>query len=63
MSDPEIIKYNLIAQLTSPVLWTQIMTNMIAYGIDKVIEVGPGTILQGLFKKMNGNVELMSAEV
>lgn len=63
VSDPEIIKYNLIAQLTSPVLWTQIMTNMIAYGIDKVIEVGPGTILQGLFKKMNGNVELMSAEV
>ena len=63
VSDPEIIKFNLISQLTSPVLWTQIMNNMLAYGIAKVLEVGPGKVLQGLFKKMNGNVELESAEV
>jgi len=63
VSDPEIIKMNLISQLTSPVLWTQIMNNMLDNGVDTVIEVGPGTVLQGLFKKMNRNVELHSAEV
>lgn len=63
VSDPEIIKMNLISQLTSPVLWTQIMNYMLDNGVDTVIEVGPGTVLQGLFKKMNRNVELCSAEV
>lgn len=63
VSDPEIIKMNLISQLTSPVLWTQIMTNMLDNGVTTVYEVGPGTVLQGLFKKMNRNVELMSAEL
>ncbi|HMM11945.1 MAG TPA: ACP S-malonyltransferase [Bacteroidales bacterium] len=61
VTDPEIIKTNLIAQLTSPVRWTQIMNNMIANGARTVIEVGPGTVLQGLFKKVDRNINTMSA--
>lgn len=63
VTDPEIIKKNLIAQLTAPVRWTQIMNNMIASGAKTIIEVGPGTVLQGLFKKMDRNLETMSAGV
>lgn len=61
VTDPEIIKTNLIAQLTSPVRWTQIMNNMIASGARTVVEVGPGTVLQGLFKKVDKNIVTMSA--
>jgi [acyl-carrier-protein] S-malonyltransferase len=61
VTDPEIIKTNLIAQLTSPVRWTHIMHNMIASGARIVIEVGPGTVLQGLFKKIDKNIITMSA--
>jgi len=59
--DPEIIKSNLIAQLTAPVRWTQIMRNMIADGAKTIIEVGPGTVLQGLFKKVDRNLNVSSA--
>ena len=63
VNDPEIIKSNLIKQLTAPVYWTQTMENMIAAGVNQVVEVGPGTVLQGLFTKMNSNIELSSASV
>lgn len=63
VNDPEIIKKNLISQLTSPVLWTQTMSNMIAAGVKSVVEVGPGTVLQGLFKKIDKNMELVSATI
>jgi [acyl-carrier-protein] S-malonyltransferase len=63
VNDPEIIKSNLIAQLTSPVRWTQIMKNMIADGAKTIIEVGPGTVLQGLFKKIDRNINASSAIV
>ena len=63
VNDPEIIKSNLIKQLTAPVCWTQTMENMIAAGVNQVIEVGPGTVLQGLFKRMNGTIELSSAAI
>ncbi|MGN0032612.1 MAG: ACP S-malonyltransferase [Candidatus Limimorpha sp.] len=63
VNDPEIIKSNLIKQLTAPVYWTQTMENMIAAGVNQVVEVGPGTVLQGLFRKMNNNIELSSASV
>ena len=64
VNDPEIIKTNLIAQLTSPVFWTQTMENMIANGLKSVVEVGPGTVLQGLFKKLNkSNIERSSAKI
>lgn len=61
VNNPDIIKENLIAQLTAPVRWTQIMNNMIESGLDTVVEVGPGTVLQGLFKKTNPNLSLSSA--
>ena len=63
VSDPEIIKKNLISQLTSPVLWTQIMANMISNGVKSVVEVGPGTALQGMFKRVDKNLELVSATI
>ncbi|MDD2551873.1 MAG: ACP S-malonyltransferase [Dysgonamonadaceae bacterium] len=50
------IKENLIAQLTSPVKWTQSVENMIADGATEFIELGPGTVLQGLVAKINEEV-------
>lgn len=61
VTDPAMIKANLIAQLTSPVRWTQIMINMIEDGATKFIEVGPGAVLQGLVKKVNKDIEAVSA--
>jgi [acyl-carrier-protein] S-malonyltransferase len=61
VTDPEEIKANLIAQLTAPVKWTQTMENMIANGASSVTEVGPGKVLQGLFKKVNRQLETASA--
>lgn len=59
-SDAEQIKTNVIAQLTSPVRWTQIARNMIADGFDEFTELGPGTVLQGLIKKVNAEVAVES---
>lgn len=53
VQDAEEIKHNLIEQLTAPVKWTQIMQQMISDGCSEVIEVGPGKVLQGLFKKID----------
>ncbi len=61
VTDPALIKANLVAQLTSPVRWTQIMKNMIADGAEKFIEVGPGNVLQGLVKKVDRKIEATSA--
>ncbi|MDR1499624.1 MAG: ACP S-malonyltransferase [Tannerellaceae bacterium] len=55
-TDPGTIKANLIAQLTSPVRWTQIIENMIANGATHFVELGPGAVLQGLVKKVNSGV-------
>ncbi len=54
--DPDIIRANLIAQLTSPVRWTQSILNMINDGALSFTEVGPGNVLQGLVRKINGEV-------
>ena len=62
VSSPEEIKKNLILQLTAPVKWTQIMENMLKDGCSEVIEVGPGKVLQGLFKKVNRDIPTQSAE-
>lgn len=59
--EPETIKKNLIAQLTSPVRWTQISKNMLADGMTEFTEVGPGTVLQGLIGKVSKEVVVMSA--
>jgi len=63
VADPEIIKTNLISQLTSPVHWTQIMQNMLADGATEVVEVGPGKVLQGLFKKIDRQLVTLSADL
>jgi len=55
--DPETIKENLLKQLTSPVKWTQSVRNMLADGADTFIEFGPGTVLQGLVKKISASQE------
>jgi [acyl-carrier-protein] S-malonyltransferase len=60
-TDPARIKANLIAQLTAPVRWTQTMQHMLADGCTKVVEVGPGNVLQGLFKKVSKELETSAA--
>lgn len=60
-TNPDDIRANLVAQLTSPVRWTQTAVNMLADGGTTFVEVGPGTVLQGLIKKANPEVETLSA--
>lgn len=63
ITNPDDIKKNLIEQLTAPVKWTQIMQQMIADGASEVVEVGPGKVLQGLFKKVDRAFPTSSAEI
>lgn len=60
-TDPATIKTNLVAQLTAPVRWTQTMHAMIGDGATSVLEVGPGKVLQGLFKKVDRGFATASA--
>jgi len=59
--DPEVIKSNLVSQLTSPVRWTQTILNMISGGAKSFVEVGPGCVLSGLIKKINKDIVTESA--
>jgi [acyl-carrier-protein] S-malonyltransferase len=59
-TDPSKIKANLVAQLTSPVRWTQIILHMVANGATTFIEVGPGNVLQGLVKKIAPETEAIA---
>jgi len=63
VTEPTLIKANLLAQLTAPVKWTQIMVAMNDNGLSEVIEVGPGKVLQGLFKKINRELPVSSASI
>lgn len=63
VTDPAQIKANLVTQLTGAVRWTQIMQNMLADGCTEVIEVGPGKVLQGLFKKVDREIPTSSANI
>lgn len=60
-TNPEEIKKNLIAQLTAPVKWTQIVTKMVHDGASHFTEVGPGKVLQGLIKKIERTAVAESA--
>ena len=61
-SDPAVIKKNLLTQLTSPVRWTASVENMSADGAGYFMEIGPGTVLQGLVKRISGSPEGMVIE-
>lgn len=58
--DKDVIKENLVAQLTAPVKWTQSVQAMVADGAMHFTEVGPGKVLQGLVKKIAPEVEAIS---
>ena len=58
--NPDIIKSNLVKQLTSPVRWTQTIQNMLAAGASSFTEVGPGTALQGMVRRIKSDVETNS---
>jgi [acyl-carrier-protein] S-malonyltransferase len=62
VTNPDLIKNNLISQLTSPVRWTQTVQNMIADGVRTFVEVGPGMVLQGLVLKIKKDIEAYSAK-
>ncbi len=61
VTDPLKIKENLVAQLTAPVLWTQLIQHMISDGATHFIEVGPGNVLQGLISKIGKDVSVAGA--
>ena len=63
ITNPEEIKVNLKKQLTASVLWTQTMQQMISNGLSSVTEVGPGKVLQGLFKKVDRKLDTQSASL
>ena len=57
-TEPEIIRENLLAQLTAPVRWTQSVQNMIADGANEFYEFGPGDVLKGMIRKINPDVQI-----
>ncbi|MCL2246396.1 MAG: ACP S-malonyltransferase [Lentimicrobiaceae bacterium] len=57
-TNPEIIRKNLIQQLTAPVLWTKTIQNMVKEGATQFVEFGPGEVLQGLVRKIEAGVEV-----
>jgi [acyl-carrier-protein] S-malonyltransferase len=63
ITDAAIIKTNLIAQLTAPVLWTQSVQQMLSDGATSFTEVGPGKVLQGLVKKIDRSAETSSGTI
>ena len=62
VKNPEIIKQNLISQLTAPVRWTQIVKNMLSDGASVFTEMGPGKTLQGLVKKVDRQIETIGVQ-
>jgi [acyl-carrier-protein] S-malonyltransferase len=61
-TNPAEIRANLIAQLTSPVRWTQSVQNMISDGTTEFVELGPGNVLSGLISKINKEVTTLSKQ-
>jgi len=57
-TDPAVIKQNLVMQLTAPVRWTQTIQNMVADGATDFIELGPGSVLQGLIRKIATDIQV-----
>jgi [acyl-carrier-protein] S-malonyltransferase len=61
-TDAEEIRRLLVKQLTHPVKWTRSMQRMVALGVDRMVEVGPGRVLCGLMRRIDRTVEVLSAE-
>jgi [acyl-carrier-protein] S-malonyltransferase len=61
-TNPEMIKKNLIQQLTAPVLWTNTIKNMIKNGAKQFTEFGPGEVLQGLIRKIDSSAEVLGVK-
>ena len=57
-TEPEIIRENLLKQLTAPVRWTQSVQNMIADGANEFYEFGPGDVLKGMIRQINPDVQV-----
>ena len=55
-TDKDIIQQQLLQQLTAPVRWTQSVQHMISDGATEFYEFGPGDVLKGLIKKINGEI-------
>jgi [acyl-carrier-protein] S-malonyltransferase len=60
VSNPDIIKSNLISQLTAPVKWSQTIEQMVADGAKSFTEIGPGKVLAGLIKQINNTIETIN---
>ena len=58
-TDSKKIKENLISQLTSPVKWTQTMDNMIKDNVNTIKELGPGKVLQNLFRRTKKDINII----
>jgi [acyl-carrier-protein] S-malonyltransferase len=52
-SNINLIKQNLIDQIKKPVLWTQTISSMSNFGVEKIIECGPGKVLAGLTRRID----------
>ena len=63
VTELETLKENLVAQLTAPVKWTQSVQKMWSDGFDQYVECGPGNVLQGLVKKIEGEAEVSSVQL
>ncbi|MGE5299345.1 MAG: ACP S-malonyltransferase [Acidobacteriota bacterium] len=62
LTNAERIKYSLIAQLSSPLLWEDSIRNILEKGIDTFVEVGPGKVLSGLIKRIESSSRIVNVE-
>ncbi len=61
-TEPEKIRSNLVEQLSSPVMWTAIMTKLVDLGVEKLVECGPGSVLRGLAKRVSRDLETFGTD-
>ena len=62
LTNSERIKYSLIAQLSSPLLWEDSIRNILEKGVDTFVEVGPGKVLSGLIKRIEPSSRILNVE-
>ena len=62
LTNAERIKYSLIAQLSSPLLWEDSIRNILEKGVETFVEVGPGKVLSGLIKRIEPSSRILNVE-